>query len=89
MIPGLLIGVSLLILFTDLLSIQPSTTTAIVGQTVLVTPFVILIVSRGSRASTATSSARPPTSAQTRSSGCASSSCRCSRPGSSRRRCSR
>ncbi len=45
MIPGLLIGVSLLILFTDLLSIQPSTTTAIVGQTVLVTPFVILIVS--------------------------------------------
>ena len=45
MIPGLLIGVSLLILFTDVMKIQPSTTTAIIGQSVLVTPFVILIVS--------------------------------------------
>ena len=44
MIPGLLIGVSLLILFTDVLKVQPGTSTAIVGQSVLVTPFVILIV---------------------------------------------
>lgn len=44
MIPGLLIGVSLLILFTDVLKVQPGSSTAIVGQSVLVTPFVILIV---------------------------------------------
>jgi ABC-type spermidine/putrescine transport system permease subunit II len=44
MIPGLLIGVSLLVLFTDVLKVQPGNSTAIVGQSVLVTPFVILIV---------------------------------------------
>ncbi|MGZ7084872.1 MAG: ABC transporter permease, partial [Ilumatobacteraceae bacterium] len=44
MIPGLLIGVSLLVLFTDVLKVQPGSSTAIVGQSVLVTPFVILIV---------------------------------------------
>ena len=35
MIPGLLIGVSLLVLFTDVLKVQPGSSTAIVGQSVL------------------------------------------------------
>jgi ABC-type spermidine/putrescine transport system permease subunit II len=44
MIPGLLIGVSLLIFFTDILGLQLSTETAVIGQSVFTTPFVLLIV---------------------------------------------
>lgn len=44
MIPGLIIGVSLLILFTQVLGIALSPTTAMIGQTVFTTPFVVLIV---------------------------------------------
>jgi spermidine/putrescine transport system permease protein len=45
MMPGLLIGVAILVLVTNVLHIQPSLYTAIIGQTVLATPFVILVVS--------------------------------------------
>src|SRR5215831_11980032 len=45
MIPGLLIGVSLLVLFTGALHQQLSWKTAVVGQSVYTTPFVILLVS--------------------------------------------
>jgi spermidine/putrescine transport system permease protein len=45
MMPGLLIGVAILVLATNVLHIQPSLETAIIGQTVLATPFVILVVS--------------------------------------------
>jgi spermidine/putrescine transport system permease protein len=45
MIPGLLIGVSLLVLFTGPLHVQLSQQTAVVGQAVYTTPFVILLVS--------------------------------------------
>src|SRR6476646_9452431 len=45
MMPGLLIGVAILVLATNVLHIQPSIQTAIIGQTVLATPFVILVVS--------------------------------------------
>lgn len=44
MIPGLLIGVGLLTLFTDVMRLQLSTLTVIIGQAVYVTPYVILIV---------------------------------------------
>jgi ABC-type spermidine/putrescine transport system permease subunit II len=44
MIPGLLIGVSLLVLFTGTLHWQLSSWTAVIGQSVYVTPFVILLV---------------------------------------------
>lgn len=44
MIPGLLIGVSLLILFTSAFHVQLSTQTAVIGQAVYTTPFVLLIV---------------------------------------------
>jgi spermidine/putrescine transport system permease protein len=44
MIPGLLIGVSLLIFFTDVLGLQLSTETAVIGQSVFTTPFVLLLV---------------------------------------------
>jgi spermidine/putrescine transport system permease protein len=44
MIPGLLIGVSLLVLFTGTLRMQLSTETAVIGQSVYTTPFVILLV---------------------------------------------
>jgi ABC-type spermidine/putrescine transport system permease subunit II len=44
MIPGLLIGVSLLILFTSVLHQQLSPTTAVIGQAVYTTPFVLLLV---------------------------------------------
>jgi spermidine/putrescine transport system permease protein len=44
MIPGLLIGVSLLVLFTGTLRMQLSTQTAVIGQSVYTTPFVILLV---------------------------------------------
>ena len=42
---GLLIGVAILVLATNVLHIQPSLRVAIIGQTVLATPFVILVVS--------------------------------------------
>jgi ABC-type spermidine/putrescine transport system permease subunit II len=45
MIPGLLIGVSLLVLFTGTLHWQLSSQTAVIGQSVYTTPFVILLVS--------------------------------------------
>jgi spermidine/putrescine transport system permease protein len=45
MIPGLLIGVSLLVLFTGPLHVQLSQQTAVIGQAVYTTPFVILLVS--------------------------------------------
>ena len=45
MMPGLLIGVAILVLASNVLHIQPSLYTAIIGQTVLATPFVILVVS--------------------------------------------
>ena len=44
MIPGLLIGVSLLVLFTQTLHQELSTQTAVIGQAVYTTPFVILLV---------------------------------------------
>jgi spermidine/putrescine transport system permease protein len=44
MIPGLLIGVSLLVLFTSVLHQQLSPTTAVIGQSVFTTPFVMLLV---------------------------------------------
>src|SRR3954462_15143438 len=45
MMPGLLIGVAIIVLATNVPHIQPSVYTAISGQTVLATPFVILVVS--------------------------------------------
>jgi spermidine/putrescine transport system permease protein len=45
MIPGLLIGVSLLVLFTGPLHVPLSPQTAVIGQSVYTTPFVILLVS--------------------------------------------
>jgi spermidine/putrescine transport system permease protein len=44
MIPGLLIGVSLLVFLTNVFHLQLSVWTAIVGQSVYTTPFVLLIV---------------------------------------------
>ena len=44
MIPGLLIGVSLLVLFTSTFHWGLSTRTAVIGQAVYTTPFVILLV---------------------------------------------
>src|SRR2546423_12943869 len=44
MIPGLLIGISLLVLFTSVLHQQLSPTTAVIGQAVYTTPFVLLLV---------------------------------------------
>src|SRR5213595_3221737 len=44
MIPGLLIGVSLLVFFTNVLHEQLSPTTAAIGQSVFTTPFVLLLV---------------------------------------------
>ena len=45
MIPGLLIGVSLLVLFVSTFHWQLSPETAVIGQSVYTTPFVILLVS--------------------------------------------
>ena len=45
MIPGILIGVSLLILFTSILHKELSPETAVVGQSLYTTPFVLLLVS--------------------------------------------
>lgn len=44
MIPGLLIGVSLLILMTSVFHFQLSPQTAVIGQSVYTTPFVVLLV---------------------------------------------
>lgn len=44
MIPGLLIGVSLLILMTSFFHVQLSVQTAVIGQAVYTTPFVLLLV---------------------------------------------
>jgi ABC-type spermidine/putrescine transport system permease subunit II len=44
MLPGLLIGVSLLTFFTSVLHVQLSNQTAVIGQSVFTTPFVILVV---------------------------------------------
>jgi ABC-type spermidine/putrescine transport system permease subunit II len=44
MLPGLLIGVSLLSFFTSVLHVQLSNQTAVIGQSVYTTPFVILVV---------------------------------------------
>jgi len=44
MIPGILIGVSLLILFTQVVRLQLSPWTAAIGQSVYTTPFVVLLV---------------------------------------------
>lgn len=44
MLPGLLIGVSLLSFFTGALHVQLSNQTAVIGQAVYTTPFVILVV---------------------------------------------
>jgi ABC-type spermidine/putrescine transport system permease subunit II len=44
MIPGILIGISLLILFTQVLHVTLSPWTAVIGQSVYTTPFVVLLV---------------------------------------------
>jgi len=44
MIPGLLIGISLLVLFTSVFHQTLSPTTAVIGQSVYTTPFVLLLV---------------------------------------------
>jgi len=44
MIPGLLIGVSLLVLLTDVFHLQLTPQTAVIGQSVYTTPFVLLLV---------------------------------------------
>ncbi len=44
MIPGLLIGVNLLVLFTSVLHVPLSTETAVIGQSIFTTPFVVLLV---------------------------------------------
>ncbi len=44
MIPGLLIGIALLIFFASLLNISLSLSTVIVGHVVMTTPFVVLVV---------------------------------------------
>ena len=44
MLPGLLIGVSLLSFFTSVLHLQLSNQTVVIGQSVYTTPFVILVV---------------------------------------------
>jgi spermidine/putrescine transport system permease protein len=44
MIPGLLIGISLLVLFTGTFHFELSPQTAVIGQSIYTTPFVLLIV---------------------------------------------
>src|SRR5207245_10007675 len=44
MIPRILIGISLLILFTNVLHVQLSPQTAVIGQSLYTTPFVLLLV---------------------------------------------
>ena len=76
MIPGLLIGVSLLVLLTDVFHLQLSPTTAVIGQAVYTTPFVLLLVAARLQGFDPRSSARRATSARTRSTACATSCCR-------------
>jgi spermidine/putrescine transport system permease protein len=45
MLPGLLIGISLLVLLTTVLDLSLSRRTAVIGQSIFTTPFVILLVS--------------------------------------------
>src|SRR5436305_14639682 len=49
MIPGLLIGVSLLVLLTSVFHFQLSAQTAVIGQAVYTTPFVLLLVAARSQ----------------------------------------
>jgi spermidine/putrescine transport system permease protein len=44
MLPGLLIGISLLVLLTTVLDLELSRRTAVIGQSIFTTPFVILLV---------------------------------------------
>jgi spermidine/putrescine transport system permease protein len=44
MLPGLLIGISLLVLLTTVLELDLSRRTAVIGQSIFTTPFVILLV---------------------------------------------
>jgi spermidine/putrescine transport system permease protein len=44
MLPGLLIGISLLVLLTTVLDLDLSRRTAVIGQSIFTTPFVILLV---------------------------------------------
>jgi spermidine/putrescine transport system permease protein len=44
MLPGLLIGISLLILFSTVLGIELSRRTAVLGQAIFTTPFVIMLL---------------------------------------------
>jgi ABC-type spermidine/putrescine transport system permease subunit II len=44
MIPGILIGISLLLLFRQVLNVPVSPTTAVIGQSLYTTPFVLLLV---------------------------------------------
>jgi spermidine/putrescine transport system permease protein len=44
MLPGLLIGISLLVLLTTVLGLELSRRTAVIGQSIFTTPFVILLV---------------------------------------------
>jgi spermidine/putrescine transport system permease protein len=44
MIPGILIGISLLVLFTQVVKVPLSPTTAVIGQSLYTTPFVLLLV---------------------------------------------
>ena len=44
MLPGLLIGISLLILFATVLDLELSRRTAVIGQCIFTTPFVILLL---------------------------------------------
>jgi ABC-type spermidine/putrescine transport system permease subunit II len=45
MLPGLLIGISLLVLLTTVLDLTLSRRTAVIGQSIFTTPFVLLLVS--------------------------------------------
>jgi spermidine/putrescine transport system permease protein len=44
MLPGLLIGISLLVLLTTVLELELSRRTAVIGQAIFITPFVLLLV---------------------------------------------
>ena len=46
MLPGLLIGISLLVLLTTVLDLSLSRRTAVIGQSIFTTPFVILLAER-------------------------------------------
>jgi len=44
MIPGIMIGISLLVLFTQVVKVPLSPSTAVIGQSLYTTPFVLLLV---------------------------------------------